>query len=104
MSNLRRLRTEKHISLTGVSNDIKIHRDTLSKIEKGGSDLPARCVKTLAFLYGTSPEVILELHTKDIEQYNKQSLIEQLGEAQKFLNKKDRKSVRIEEGKFESNN
>lgn len=104
MSNLKKLRIEKHISLVGVSNDIKIHRDTLSRIEKGCSDLPARCVKQLAFLYGTSPEVILELHAKDMEQYNKQSLIEQIGEAQKFLNKKDRNSVNKGGVRFEGNN
>ena len=104
MSNLKRLRIEKHISLIGVSNDIKIHRDTLSKIEKGGSDLPARCVKKLASLYGVSPKTIIEMHMKDIEQYNKESLIEQLDEAQKFLNKKDRKFVKRVGFKFESNN
>lgn len=93
MLNLKKLRVEKHISLGGVANDIKIHRDTFSRIEKGKSDLPTRCIKQLAALYGTSPEVIIDLHEKDIQQYNKQSLIEQMSEAQKFLNKKDINSV-----------
>lgn len=93
MLNLKKLRVQKHISLVGVADDIKIHRDTFSRIEKGKSDLPTRCINRLATLYGTSPEVIIELHEKDIEYYNKQSLIEQMSEAQKFLNKKDRKSV-----------
>lgn len=91
--NLKKLRTEKHISLAGVAGDIGINRNTLSKIEKGMSDLPARCLDKLSYLYGMSIEDIIMLHNKDIEEYRKKLLIGQLDEAQKFLNKNDKKSV-----------
>lgn len=91
--NLKKLRTEKHISLAGVAGDIEINRNTLSKIENGMSDLPARCLNKLSYLYGRSVEDIIMLHNKDIEEYRKKSLIGQLDEAQKFLSKNDRKSV-----------
>ena len=93
MENLKKARLDKHISLIGVAKDIKIHRDTFSKIEKGESDLPARCLKRLATLYGLTLGEIVELHEKDREEFNKKSLIEQIGKAQKFLSKKDRISV-----------
>lgn len=91
--NLKRLRIDKHISLIGVAEDIKINRNTFSKIENGMTDLPARCLNKLSELYGKSVEDIIELHKKDIEEYRKKLLIEQLDEAQNFLSKNDRKSV-----------
>lgn len=95
--NLKQKRAEKHISLKGVSEEINIHRDTFSKIEKGLSDLPTRCINKIAFLYGTTPEEIIELHEKDIQkQAAKVSLIEQMDKAQIFLKSNDRKYVKEE--------
>ncbi|MDU4726454.1 helix-turn-helix transcriptional regulator [Clostridium sp.] len=93
MSNLKKIRQAKHISLSGVAMDLKINRDTFSRIEKGKSDLPARCINKLSELYGVTPADIINLHQKDREEFSKSDLLNQLTEAEFFLTSNDIKSV-----------
>lgn len=90
---LKQLRLDKHITLVGASKEIDIPRDRLSRIEKGISDLPARCVIKLAELYSTTPDNIITLHQKDIETFCKKDLLGELDRAEFFLKSKDIKSV-----------
>ena len=62
---MKELRRSKGITATFVAKKLGISRDRLSRIENGDSSLPAEFIPVLSYLYGVTPDEIIERRVEE---------------------------------------
>ena len=62
---MKELRTSKGISVSFVAKKLGISRNRLYKIENGETTLPAEFIPVLSYLYGVTPDEIIERRVEE---------------------------------------